>query len=1201
MDPRAEESTDGSSIRPVSSLRSHFENMLNASKSPTSPPQRQPSPGTAQANLLNTPEDRRRTDGRMSLDMPRENGMHSGPPYTSAPNGAGAGTPRGRTLRTPWSTSRPTSMVTFSPPRSPTRSPPQVTVQSPRSPPKIESPIHSPIPSRPAPNVSLDRPGHSLGLSQSGAKPFKIPSRNATPSFESKQAPVLVPSHGTSSASEPRKSSAVEPEIHSKSQTPGAPPPINRAGKPKIPSKSHSAEPTSRATLAPKLSSEGNEEAVSPFSTPPSSSEGSTKEDPSPPAGLAPMKSRAAPAKDGYFPPPPVHHSLAEKLPPSDARTMGAAHLKKPLPATIQDTSDLPEDRPGLPPRRDTSDMRRSMAYPKASHPEPPVRRSMDTIRPSALVAETNSKFQPPPKRTQTFTQPSNVPTTSSQALQPPKPPPPRNSGEMKRPVPTQVVSVSNSYDSDDTEALGEKSAPALTDYPDSSQANRRPPVFDRTCSEIPTKYETKLFAICGEYICTTGYVTRVWSLLTGDLLMSLSHGETVKATSVAFRPAKNVEDEGKRLWLGTNIGEMHEIDIPTQSVVYTKTNAHPRAPIIKIYRYASEMWSLDDDGKLHIWPPDDTGSPTLTQTPNTFRVPRGHTFSIISGTQLWLAIGKEIRVYQRTSDSNHFLQVTQGALSQPNVGDVTSGAILSSQPDRIYFGHTDGKVSIYAKKGFSCLGVVNVSLYKISSLVGVGDHLWAGYITGMIYVYDTSTTPWKVMKDWRAHDGAIAGIRVDQTSIWKLDRLQVASLGMDNMLRIWDGMLRDDWLESQMQQHDADFCDFREISAVIMTWNAGASKPTSLRHDEQDRNFFRELLQPHDPPDILVFGFQELVDLEDKKVTAKSFFKKNKKKDTSDQEHMSHQYRAWRDHLVRAIDEHLPKQSYSLLHTADLIGLFSCVFVKTSERTKVRDVCGAKVKLGMGGRYGNKGALIVRFFVDDSSICFINCHLAAGQTQTVHRNNDIASIMESEALPRNRSPSDRADFFVGGGDGSMILDHEICILNGDLNYRIDAMPRNIVIEAVKHGNLAKLLDRDQLLLSRKRNPGFRLRSFNEAPINFAPTYKYDVGTDNYDSSEKKRSPAWCDRLLYRGLGRIKQTEYRRHDGVRVSDHRPVSGRFKIRVKTISTKKQMVTKEKCEQEFELVKRRIAGDIKLDYLVNVFGLSTKEAQRLLKGP
>lgn len=379
------------------------------------------------------------------------------------------------------------------------------------------------------------------------------------------------------------------------------------------------------------------------------------------------------------------------------------------------------------------------------------------------------------------------------------------------------------------------------------------------------------------------------------------------------------------------------------------------------------------------------------------------------------------------------------------------------------------------------------------------------------------------------------------------------------------------------MSKKDTDYCDFREVSATVMTWNAGASKPTALQQGNQDQRFFGDLLQPHDPSDIFVFGFQELVDLEDKKVTARSFFKKKKKENS--QEHMAHQYRAWRDHLNRVLIEHLPNHRYTLLHNAEMVGLFTCIFVKESVRNKIRDVSAAKVKLGMGGLHGNKGALIVRFFLDDSSLCFINCHLAAGQSQTVHRNNDVAAIMEAEALPRNRSPSDCAAFFVGGGDGSMILDHEICILNGDLNYRIDAMPRDTVINAVHQGNLSKLLDRDQLLLSKKRNPGFRLRAFNEAPIKFAPTYKYDVGTDNYDTSEKKRSPAWCDRLLYRGMGRIKQLDYRRHDGVRVSDHRPVSGRFKIRVKTIKTKRQLMTREKCEGEFELLKRRIAGDIK----------------------
>jgi hypothetical protein len=77
------------------------------------------------------------------------------------------------------------------------------------------------------------------------------------------------------------------------------------------------------------------------------------------------------------------------------------------------------------------------------------------------------------------------------------------------------------------------------------------------------------------------------------------------------------------------------------------------------------------------------------------------------------------------------------------------------------------------------------------------------------------------------------------------------------------------DFVETEMQKCDVDFCDFREVTAVVTTWNAGASTPGNLRYDEKNNNFFRKVIQPNDPPDIIVFGFQELIDLEDKRLTA--------------------------------------------------------------------------------------------------------------------------------------------------------------------------------------------------------------------------------------------------------------------------------------------------------------------------------------------
>jgi hypothetical protein len=74
------------------------------------------------------------------------------------------------------------------------------------------------------------------------------------------------------------------------------------------------------------------------------------------------------------------------------------------------------------------------------------------------------------------------------------------------------------------------------------------------------------------------------------------------------------------------------------------------------------------------------------------------------------------------------------------------------------------------------------------------------------------------------------------------------------------------------MQSQEADFCELNDVKTLVMTWNAGASTPYHLQHSEQDQRFFKDLLESSDSPDILVFAFQELVDLEDKKTTASRY-----------------------------------------------------------------------------------------------------------------------------------------------------------------------------------------------------------------------------------------------------------------------------------------------------------------------------------------
>jgi hypothetical protein len=49
-----------------------------------------------------------------------------------------------------------------------------------------------------------------------------------------------------------------------------------------------------------------------------------------------------------------------------------------------------------------------------------------------------------------------------------------------------------------------------------------------------------------------------------------------------------------------------------------------------------------------------------------------------------------------------------------------------------------------------------------------------------------------------------------------------------------------------------------------------------------------------------------------------------------------------------------------------------------------------------------------------------------------------------------------------------------------------------------------------------QQQQGNVFKNFWEGDINFAPTYKYDLFSDDYDTSEKCRAPAWTDRVLWK-------------------------------------------------------------------------------------
>ncbi|KAF8759612.1 phosphatidylinositol dephosphorylation [Rhizoctonia solani] len=717
-----------------------------------------------------------------------------------------------------------------------------------------------------------------------------------------------------------------------------------------------------------------------------------------------------------------------------------------------------------------------------------------------------------------------------------PPPPPTRTIAPGDKLPPPRRVSGDDSSDSEDDVTTGPLSSnPAARklqdDMPDSSQSRRCPPIY-RSFTPIHVPSHGAVVAAAGYRICIAHTSIEIYDaqrMPSPQFIIDLEY----------IGLSGDQKNHGSPLW-NSALAKLAKKMVDTFGAV-ERCQA-----VIHVLRYGNSMLTMDESGKIIVFEPsEDRLAPALSRFTRSHRAAEKQTFAKILG--------------------GHF---------EP-VGPALCGAIIPESPDRVYIGHEGGCISIWKydilTSQHTCVQMVKLSASSVITIEGVGSRLWLGTRSGTITVCEVrEDSPWMVTNQWQAHgDSPVAHIAVDPYSISKVGKLVVYSVGRDDRMLFWDGLVGDNWIDDEMQKREEEYSTYRDVKVLICTWNIDSAKPDLLTGNRDNTSFLDNVLGSVDRPDIIVFGFQEVIDLENKKLTAKTVLLGSQKSKTEKiSEKVSRSYKLWYDRLVLAVRLAMPPDDpYTVIHSENLVGLFTCIFVRNSERISLTDTAITTIKRGMKGRYGNKGAIIARFTLDDTSFCFLNCHLAAGQKHVRERNQDLAAMFEEKTVFPYASPNVSATAYVGGGDGTMVLDHEVVFLNGDLNYRIDQR-RELVIQSIHAGDINSLLPNDQLLKEMQYNPGFRLRHFTEPPITFAPTYKYDRGSNEFDSSEKRRIPAWCDRILYRSRGdRVQYEHYKRYEP-NVSDHRPVSGGFRVKVKSVNRDAWNDVKARVEEEWQ---------------------------------
>uniref|UniRef100_A0A6M2DJ32 phosphoinositide 5-phosphatase n=1 Tax=Xenopsylla cheopis TaxID=163159 RepID=A0A6M2DJ32_XENCH len=358
------------------------------------------------------------------------------------------------------------------------------------------------------------------------------------------------------------------------------------------------------------------------------------------------------------------------------------------------------------------------------------------------------------------------------------------------------------------------------------------------------------------------------------------------------------------------------------------------------------------------------------------------------------------------------------------------------------------------------------------------------------------------------------------------------------------DFIARDMAAKYHMQMKEKEYTYKQPYRIFVGTWNVNGQPPPSV-------SLAPWLASDVEPPDVYVIGFQEL-DL------SKEAFLFN---DTPREEE-------WSAAVMRSLH---PGAVYVRLKVVRLVGIMLVLAVqeKHKQYVLIDELFTDTVGTGIMGKMGNKGGVGLHVELHKTTLCFVNSHLAAHLEEYERRNQDYRDICSRMRFNQN-----------------VTLDqHDQVYWLGDLNYRITDLEPDYVKTLLETEDYSKLLEADQLRVQHSSKNVFN--GYEEGDITFKPTYKYDPGTDQWDSSEKNRAPAWCDRILWRGND-IKQIAYRSHPQLKCSDHKPVSALFESQMIVVDEVKYRKTHEDVMKQLDKLENEFLPQATVDRTEIDFG-------------
>eukprot|EP01059_Diplonema_ambulator_P010897 TRINITY_DN20914_c0_g1_i1.p1 TRINITY_DN20914_c0_g1~~TRINITY_DN20914_c0_g1_i1.p1 ORF type:complete len:729 (+),score=150.32 TRINITY_DN20914_c0_g1_i1:81-2189(+) len=333
-----------------------------------------------------------------------------------------------------------------------------------------------------------------------------------------------------------------------------------------------------------------------------------------------------------------------------------------------------------------------------------------------------------------------------------------------------------------------------------------------------------------------------------------------------------------------------------------------------------------------------------------------------------------------------------------------------------------------------------------------------------------------------------------------------------------------DEVLEEQLYLCSEEFTVVKEVAVGVCSWNIDQKKPS-----EDMEAAVKEWMMVNEGLEIIVVGFQEL------DMSTNALLREE-----------TEAAKPWAMFL-----KGVAKGRYEVVVSRQLVGLMLFLLISEDAMPNVKHVATDIVRCGVANTIANKGAVGVRFQLYETTFAFATAHLAAHQNEVDRRNKDFERI------------TDALYFSSPSGSSAHYMENELVFLFGDLNYRIE-LPYERTLDLISSNSWETLLQADQLKKRYTRldqKPANFLQFIDLTP-SFPPSYKYNPGTNVYDTSEKRRVPSWTDRILYKTSDDVQVAKFFVSEKLLASDHRPVAAKFNVKV----TKECPVEKAKKETQ-----------------------------------